>query len=142
MKFSMPRILVLALTLISFQGLASADWIKIADKTVNYKTETDTVTPHYSEKSVTHIKLKCTQGSVNLHKVVLNMSDGTSKTVDNLGLLTKGLSSRSISVPKGDVKIESIDLTYDSVGSQALAIAGLSKKGKLDIMGKKPADKD
>ena len=138
----MTRILVLALTLISFQGLATADWIKNAAKTDDYKTETDTVTPHYSEKSVTHIKLKCTQGSVNLHKVVLNMSDGTSKTVDNLGLLTKGLSSRSISVPKGDVKIESIDLTYDSVGSQALAIAGLSKKGKLDIMGKKPADKD
>ncbi|BAJ03034.1 hypothetical protein [Shewanella violacea] len=142
MKFSITRILVLALALISFQGLAAAEWVKIADKTVDYKTETDTVTPQFREKNVTHIKLKCTQGSVNLHKLVLNMSDGTSKTVDNLGVLTKGLASRSISVPKGDIKLESIDFTYDSVGSQTMALAGLSKKGKLDIMGKKPAQKD
>lgn len=142
MTFSMTRMLVLALALISFQGFASAEWVKIADKTVDYKTETDTVTPHYSEKGVTHIKLKCTQGSVNLHKVVLNMSDGSHKTVDNLGVLTKGLSSRSISIPKGDHKLKSIDFTYDSVGSQTMAIAGLSKKGKLDIMGKKPVKKD
>ncbi|WP_082930823.1 hypothetical protein [Shewanella woodyi] len=141
MKNTILGICAVLLMAFSFQGVASTEWIKIADKTVNYKTETDTVTPRGSEKNVTHIKLKCTQGTVNQHKVVINMSDGTSKTLDNLGVLTKGLSSRSISIPKGELKIKSIDLTYDSVGSQTLAIAGVSKKGKLDLLGKKPASK-
>ena len=114
----------------------AGQWSQISEKTVSYKTETDTVTPKKTEKQVSHIKMKCIQGTVNLHKIVLIMADGSKKEVDNLGILTKGLSSRSISVPKGELK--SIELTYDSVGSQTLGVVGVSKKGKLQILGQLP----
>ncbi|MCL2916712.1 hypothetical protein [Shewanella litorisediminis] len=117
------------------------DWFKIADKVVDYKSETDEVTPKFDEKNVTHIRLVCTQGTVNLHKIVLHMSDGSDKEVDNLGVLTDGMSSRVISVPKGDAKLKKISLKYDSMGSKEMALLGLSKKAHVDIMGKDD-DKD
>ncbi|MCE2573268.1 hypothetical protein [Motilimonas eburnea] len=127
--------LILSMSLATLPAMA-ADWFKVADKVVNYKSETDEVTPQFNEKNVTHIKLVCTQGTVNLHKISLHMSDGTVKDVDNLGVLSKGLSSRVISVPKGDAKLKKIELNYDSVGNQKLALLGVSKKAHVDIMGK------
>lgn len=141
MSFKLKSSSVLAAVLALSASLSSlpimaADWFKIADKTVDYKSETDEVTPQFGEKNVTHIKLVCTQGTVNLHKISLHMSDGSVKVVDNLGVLSKGLSSRVISVPKGDSKLKKIELNYDSVGSQEMALLGLSKKAHVDIMGK------
>lgn len=116
------------------------EWVKAAEKTVNYKTETDKVNVKKAQRQASHIKLVCTQGTVNMHKIELVMADGSDKQVNNLGVLTKGLSSRSISVPEGELK--SIELTYDSIGSQTLGVVGATKKGKLEVMVKLKADKD
>lgn len=116
------------------------EWLKVAEKTVNYKTETDKVSVKKAQRQASHIKLVCTQGTVNMHKIELVMADGSDKQVNNLGVLTKGLSSRSISVPEGELK--SIELTYDSIGSQTLGVVGATKKGKLEVMVKLKADKD
>ncbi|MCL1147933.1 hypothetical protein L2747_18145 [Shewanella marinintestina] len=110
------------------------DWQKIGEKTVSYKTETDKVKVKKAQQRISHIKLKCIQGTVNLDQVVFNMIDGSNKKINNLGVLTKGVSSRSMSVPSGDLK--SIELTYDSVGSQTLGVVGATKKAKLQIMAK------
>ncbi|WP_394201959.1 hypothetical protein [Shewanella waksmanii] len=131
-------VLVCSLLLLLPQAVvAKEDWIKLAEKTVDYKAEVDTVQPRFAEKNITSIKLKCIQGSVNLKQIVITMGDGEVKTVDNLGILTKGLSSRSISIPKGDSKIKTIELSYDSIGNQTLGLAGLSKKGKVEVLGRK-----
>lgn len=132
--------LTLSISLVTMPAMA-AEWFKIADKVVNYKSETDEVTPQFGEKNVTHIKLVCTQGTVNLHKISLHMSDGSVKVVDNLGVLSKGLASRVIGVPKGDATLKKIELNYDSMGSQEMALLGMSKKAHVDIMGKND-DKD
>ncbi|MCG9696900.1 hypothetical protein [Shewanella sp. Isolate11] len=133
--------LTLAMSLTTMLAFAADDWITIAEKTVDYKAEVDTVKPHNSEKKVDSIKLKCTQGTVNLKQVVINMKDGESKSVDNLGVLTEGMSSRAISVPKGESTISSIELSYDSVGNQKLGLVGVSKKGKIEVLGRKADDK-
>ncbi|GIU24627.1 hypothetical protein L2719_06870 [Shewanella schlegeliana] len=138
MILRLVNVAALALIILGSSAVQASDWIQISEKTVNYKTETDTVTPKKAEKQVSHVKLKCVQGTVNMHKIILIMADGNRKEVDNLGVLTKGLSSRSISVPDGDLK--SIELTYDSVGSQTLGVVGATKKGKLKIMGKTSND--
>ncbi|MCL1139069.1 hypothetical protein [Shewanella pneumatophori] len=131
MKWINLSVLLLAL---SINQVAADDWLQIAEKTVNYKTETDKVNLKKAQQQISHIKLKCIQGTVNLDQVVFNMADGSNKKVNNLGVLTKGLSSRSMSVPSGDLK--SIELTYDSVGSQTLGVVGATKKAKLQIMAK------
>ncbi|MDR8523203.1 hypothetical protein [Shewanella fidelis] len=125
--------------MMSLTGYAD-EWVKVAEKTVNYKTETDKVSVKKAQRQASHIKLVCTQGTVNMHKIELVMADGSDKQVNNLGVLTKGLSSRSISVPEGELK--SIELTYDSIGSQTLGVVGATKKGKLEVMVKLKADKD
>lgn len=125
--------------MMSLTGYAD-EWVKVAEKTVNYKTETDKVSVKKAQRQASHIKLVCTQGTVNMHKIELVMADGSDKQVNNLGVLTKGSSSRSISVPEGELK--SIELTYDSIGSQTLGVVGATKKGKLEVMVKLKADKD
>jgi len=130
------------LALTSMQSLASDDeWKSIAEKKVSYKSETDTVNPITSSR-YSHIKIKCTHGTVNLKKIKVIMNTGEEKVFDNLGVLTKGMSSRSLSLPnKNDAKLDKIKLEYESVGSTALSMAGVTEKAEVEILAKK-AKKD
>ncbi|MBR9787554.1 MAG: hypothetical protein GYB40_06425 [Vibrionaceae bacterium] len=125
----------------SFQSVASdSDWDKIAEKTVSFKSETDTVKPlsPFANTRFSHIKIQCTQGTVNLKSIKVIMKDGKEKTFDSLGILTNGMSSRNLSLPtKDDAKIDKIELDYESVGSTALQVTGVTKKAHVEILGKK-----
>ncbi len=125
----------------SFPSVASdGDWDKIAEKTVSFKSETDTVNPlsPFANARFSHIKIKCTQGTVNLKSITVIMKDGKDKTFDSLGVLTKGMSSRSLNIPtKDDAKIDKIELNYESVGNTALQVTGVTKKAQVEILGKK-----
>ncbi|MCQ0113104.1 hypothetical protein [Zhouia amylolytica] len=115
----------------------SNSWIKLAEKTVAFKSETDKVNLIGKEQRVDRIKLKCTQGTLQLKKVTIVMSDGTKKEYDARagGILTKGMSSRSFDVPGKDKKIKHIELEYDSKGNVVL-----TKKAKVEILGKQGKD--
>jgi AsmA protein len=90
----------------------------------------------------TGFKIKCTHGTVNLKKIKVIMNTGEEKVFDNLGVLTKGMSSRSLSLPdKNDAKLDKIKLEYESVGSTALSMAGVTEKAEVEILAKK-AKKD
>lgn len=125
----------------AFQSIANdGNWDKIAEKTVSFKSETDTVNPlsPFANTHFSHIKIKCTQGTVNLKSITVIMKGGQEKTFDNLGVLTNGMSSRSLSLPtQGDAKLDKIKLNYESVGNTALQVTGVTKKAKVDILGKK-----
>lgn len=125
----------------SFQSVAEdSNWDKIADKTVSFKSETDTINPlsPFANSHFSHIKIKCTQGTVNLKSITVIMNDGKEKTFDNLGVLTKGMSSRSLNLPtKDNAKLDKIELNYESVGNTALKVAGVTEKAKVEIWGKK-----
>ena len=131
------------LALTSMQSLASHDeWKSIAEKKVSYKSETDTVNPITSSR-YSHIKIKCTHGTVNLKKIKVIMNTGEEKVFDNLGVLTKGMSSRSLSLPdKNDAKLDKIKLEYESVGSTALSMAGVTEKAEVEILAKKAKQDD
>ncbi|ELB2105568.1 hypothetical protein QNZ87_004799 [Vibrio parahaemolyticus] len=141
MKLLKTITLCLLATCASFQSVASdSDWNKIAEKTVSFKSDTDTVNPlsPFANTQFSHIKIKCTQGSVNLKSIKVIMKDGKEKTFDSLGVLTSGMSSRNLGLPtKGDAKLDKIELNYESVGSTALQVAGVTKKAKVEILGKK-----
>jgi hypothetical protein len=52
------------------------------------------------------------------------------------------MSSRSLSLPdKNDAKLDKIKLEYESVGSTALSMAGVTEKAEVEILAKK-AKKD
>ncbi len=115
------------------------DWNVIAEKTVSFKSETDTVNPisPFASTNFSHIKIKCTQGTVNLKSIKVTMSNGKEKEFDSLGVLTSGMSSRSLNLPNKDgVKLDKIELKYESVGNTALKVAGVTEKAKVEILGK------
>jgi len=141
-------ILISSLVLFTaFQGYAKEgdDWVKVSDKVVNYKSETDTVEPmaYISQRNFSKIKIKVVQGTVNIKKIVVTMSDGSSKELKTMGTLTKGMSTRAWTLP-GDEnsKFKKLDMTYDSWGSTTLSAIGLSKKAKIEVWGKKRTEEE
>lgn len=114
-------------------------WVKISEKTVNFKTETDTVspTPLIGHRAYSKIKLTCTQGTVNIKNITVNMTDGSSQKLDTLGTLTNGMSTRAMMLAGDDLKLKSIDLEYSSVGNVTLNAVGVTKKAKVEVWGKK-----
>ncbi len=140
MKLFKAITLSFLLALSSFHSIASDNWDKIAEKIVSFKSETDTVNPlsPFANTRFSHIKIKCTQGTVNLKSITVVMKDGQEKTFDNLGVLTKGMSSRNLSLPsKDETKLDKIKLRYESVGNTALQVTGVTKKAHVEILGKK-----
>ncbi len=114
------------------------EWVKLATKTVNYQAETDTVKPlpFVGKQNLSHIKIKCIQGTINIKSLTVTMSDGSTKDLNTLGVLSKGMSTRSFSLPGEDTaKFKRLDMNYDSVGSASLGIVGVSKKGKVEVWG-------
>lgn len=98
MKHFITLLLSSLIILIAPQTFAqsSDDWVMISDKVVNYKSETDTVEPlaYVSQRNFSKLKIKVVQGTVNLKNVVVTMSDGSSKELQSMGTLTKGMSTR------------------------------------------------
>ncbi|AWW29621.1 DUF2541 domain-containing protein [Echinicola strongylocentroti] len=108
-------------------------WVKLGEKTVAFKTETDKVSLIGNDNTVDKIKLKCIQGTLELNKVTIVMKGGEKKSYDAkaLGVMTKGMSSLAYAVPDKDGKISYIELNYDTKGKVAL-----TKMAKVEIWGK------
>ena len=128
----------------SLSSIAQSDndgnWVVIAKKDVAFKKgETDKITPYGNERNVSKIKVKCTQGTLKLKKVHVVMDDGTKKDYDakGIGVLNKGMSSFAFDLPGSDKKLKSIELEYDAVGNMLI-----TKRAKVEILGKKRKDKD
>jgi hypothetical protein len=115
------------------------EWVKIAEKTVNFKAEKDVVTPQGNERKVDKIRIKCIQGTLKLKKVTVEMSDGTRKEFNakGVGVLTKGMTSFSWDLPgkPEDVKLKKVELEYDSVGAILV-----TKKAKVELQGRSVKD--
>ncbi len=144
MKFFQMLALGFCILFASFSSSAGEDnWSTIAEKTVSFKSEVDTVSPlsPFANTSFSQIKIKCTQGAVNLKSIKVVMNSGSEKIFDSLGILKKDMSSRSLSLPKEEkAKVDKIELNYESVGSTALKVAGVTEKAKVEILGKKLAE--
>lgn len=134
MKNVIKLITICLFLAVSPKALAQ-DWTTIAEKTVNFKAEKDVVTPRGNEKNIDKIRIKCTEGTVKLKKVHVEMSDGTKKDYDAkaVGVLTKGMTSLAWDLPgkSGELKIKKIELEYDSVGNMLI-----TKKAKVEIQGR------
>ena len=129
------KLITICLFLAVSPKMLAQDWVTIAEKKVNFKAEKDVVTPRGNEKNIEKIRIKCTQGTVKLKKVYVEMSDGTKKEYDakGVGVLTKGMTSLAWDLPgkKGELKIKKIELEYDSVGNMLV-----TKKAVVEIQGK------
>ncbi|PKH62860.1 hypothetical protein CXF83_09890 [Shewanella sp. Choline-02u-19] len=136
---------IVALTLFCSFNTVASEWTKIATKTVNYKSEFDKVEPILFIKSqnFSHIKLKCIKGIVNIENLTITMSDGSTKKLETLGVLMKGISTRPFLLPDDEnVKFKSLEMNYKSIGSVKTNLLGISKKGKIEVWAKKRTMKE
>ncbi|WP_322803050.1 hypothetical protein SO574_10530 [Vibrio alfacsensis] len=134
-------LLISATSFVTFAKNNDDNWELIAQKTVNFQTETDTVEPNglFKNRQFSKIKIKCIQGTMNFKNMNVIMTDGSEKELKTMtGTLTKGMSTRAWTLPGSeDAKLKRIDMEYKSWGNMTLNAAGVSKKAKIEIWGKK-----
>jgi hypothetical protein len=135
---SIARVIVfLFVSTISTSSFSQTDndgkWVKIAQKTISFKSDKDEVTPSGKEKKVDKIKLKCIQGTLTLKKVRVEMSDGENKEYDakGVGVLSKGMSSFAFNLPETSGTLKKIELEYETIG-----VMLVTKKAKIEVLGR------
>ncbi len=138
------KIFVFLLLIVAFglQSIAQSEkdgWVKLAERTVAYKPETDKINMLGKKQNLSKIKLTCIQGTVKLKKVRVKMSDGTKEEFSpkGTGLFSKGMSSFAFQLPGKDTKLKEIEIDYDSAGNIAM-----TKRAKVEIWGKKRQTKE
>lgn len=130
--------LIFLFSITAFSQSEEDGWVKLANKTAAFKPDTDHISMLGKKQNLDKIKITCTQGTLKIKKVRVNLSDGSTKEYipKGTGVLTKGLSTFAYKIPGDDLKVKGIEIDYDSVG--ALLI---TKKGKIEIWGK-PREKN
>ena len=126
-------ILLLFVMTIPVMQAQNEKWTKLADKSVAFRAETDRVNLKGDERHANWIKIKCTQGAVQIKEITIIMEGGEKKSYKPAaGLLNKGMATAPFKVPgKRDDKVKAIEMKYDSKGSIVT-----NKRAKVDILGK------
>lgn len=121
------------LSISSYAQSEKDGWVKLASKTVGYKSDKDEVQLTGKDHRIDKIKLTCTQGTVKLKNIHIKMSDGDEKNFDpKIGVLNSGMSTMTFDLPGKDSKLKEMYLEYDAVGNVLV-----TKKGKIEVWGKK-----
>ncbi len=84
MKLFQSIAITLLIATTSFTAFAKDSndgWELIAEKTVNFQTETDTVEPNglFQNRKFSKIRIKCTQGTMSIKNMKVTMTDGSEK---------------------------------------------------------------
>ena len=112
-------------------------WVRLAQKTVAFNAETDTVSMIGKPQNLSKVKLTCTQGTVKLKQLRVTLSDGSTETFKpkGTGVFTKGMSSFAFAMPGDDLKVRAIAIAYDSAGNIVM-----SKRARVEVWGKKRSE--
>ena len=134
-------LLIATTSFTAFAKDSNDGWELIAEKTVNFQTETDTVEPNgrFQNRKFSKIRIKCTQGTMSIKNMKVTMTDGSENKLKTfVGTLTKGMSTRAWTLPGSeDAKFKRLEMEYKSWGNMTLNAAGMSKKAKIEVWGKK-----
>lgn len=126
--------LLLVFTLfLSLQMLAqNNDWKVLGKKDVAYKHEDDVINLRGSEKDIKKFKIKCTQGTLKIKKVVVVYKDKSrdEKKPKGTGIITKNMSSFAFSIDK-DKTPDKIELSYEAIGNMLV-----TKRAKIELLGR------
>ena len=98
---------------------------------------TTTISTHFvdsdycKKKNIKIFKLKCTQGSLKIKRIVIYYDDNTEdkKTPQGTGLITKGMISFTFKTNKNKIP-NKIGLTYEAIGNMVI-----TKRAKIELLG-------
>lgn len=131
----MKRLFVfLALIMTFSQPALAKDWEHLTERRVTYREDTDRVVINRHNRDIRQVRLKSKQGIINMESITLHFRDGSKIVTDDLGVLLKGKTSRSIAVPRKQARnLRLITFKYKSVGNQKTDVAGITKRGIVEI---------
>lgn len=113
-------------------------WVKLTTQTANFHIDNDNVILDglLSNKFYNHLRLTCTQGTVNIDKINIHYDNGEFQQFRTKGLMTQNSTSPPELLDYPDSKITAIEINFHSLGNKQLSIVGISPKAIIEVWGK------
>lgn len=104
---------LLASSLLSFT-LGANDWDFLGSRTVNFRLDRDVVHVGAKEGMYSKLLLKVSNGSLNLHKIVVSYGNGSTEEIAVRHQFQRGAFSRSIDLKGRGRIVKKITFWYDT----------------------------
>ncbi|SDH26823.1 hypothetical protein SAMN04488136_11264 [Vibrio xiamenensis] len=91
-----------------------------------------------SRRDFSHIKITCVQGDVDIQSLNIEMTTGEKRDYQTFNILTKGVSTRALSLPgTRQSQLTKLNLSYSNWGGKTLGSFANDKTTKLEVWGLK-----
>lgn len=108
-------ILMTLFSLLVFTGMAqSGEWQKLGSRVVDYKLEKDVIPVGAQKGGFAKLKVAVKGGALNMHKMIVTYSNGTSETIALRHNFGPNGDSRIIDIAGGKRLIQKIAFFYDT----------------------------
>ncbi|NJO88756.1 MAG: hypothetical protein HC831_07165 [Chloroflexia bacterium] len=119
------KTLILAMVSLFIFGLVNFDlagsnpillenWVKLGSKKVNFKVDKDVITVGAQEGGFVSLKIVVTDGSLNMHRMIVHYGNGTNEPIELRNNFTKDSGSRIIDLKGKKRIITKIVFWYDT----------------------------
>ncbi len=89
-----------------------------------------------SRRDISHIKITCVQGDVDIKSLNLEMNTGEKRDYQTFNILTQGVSTRALSLPGNrQSQLVKFNINYTNWGGKTLGSFAEDKTTKLEIWG-------
>jgi Protein of unknown function (DUF2541) len=109
-------VFVLAFLIGGYSAIAQnkLTWDKIGTETVDYTIDHDVVSLNKSQQTYTALKIKVTNGTLNVHKATVHFANGDKQDVELPEVLTKESDGKLIDLVGNKRLIEKVTFWYDT----------------------------
>ncbi|WP_108804137.1 DUF2541 family protein [Aquimarina sp. Aq107] len=112
-KLILPFLMVLFLVASSF-STAKIKWEHLGSRTVNYKIDRDVIKVTAKDGAFKKLKVKVTNGSINMHRIVVQYGNGEKQVIQVKKNFKKGSATRVIDLKGNKRIIRDITFFYDT----------------------------
>ncbi|MFB9135897.1 hypothetical protein [Vibrio olivae] len=124
----------------SWANSKEPEWVLLDTATLSLSSEKSHISLKkiVSRRDFSHIKLVCVQGEVDIRSLSLKMTTGEARTYQTFNLLTKGASTRELSLPgTRQSNLTRFTVTYANWDAKTAGNLGGDNLTKLEIWGQK-----
>lgn len=116
MKHKGILVFLAGLAIVASTALAGQTWVKLGKRTVNFRTDHDTISVSASKGAYHAIRLHVARHAVRFETLKIHFGDGSVKKVGLKSVIQAGGHSRTIDFPGGARVIKKIEFVYKSTG--------------------------
>jgi hypothetical protein len=95
-------------------GYTQGRWEKLGERKVNFKADRDEIHVGVADGKFDALKLKVTEGAINLQRMVVHFGNGDTKEIEMRSNIARGGESRVIDLPGNNRIITKVVFWYDT----------------------------